>query len=296
MQTQRREQRAREGKLTPIEKYDLRLRFATIGIKTNDQIRSEMYRLGIAWRRLTGWMKYAACPPEARADADPVALQQDLIYGLVDPRTRELRYTGLSTVGLRRPRSHRDREWSEDNDSTHTAAWITTLRRLNMTFSIVILEYGDGNFEHLCAAERFWIAFFGREDRDTGVLTNHTDGGEGGLGACVSEAQREARSVSSRAAWEDPETAKRLYAATQRSVTARAREWSDPASPYGIKMREVLKKANAKTHALYGSPMKDPVTRELVTLNRRLVAKGVPKSMRLKLVNRRRLYRLLIPE
>lgn len=95
-----------------------------------------------------------------------------LIYGLVDPRTRLIRYVGLSSSGLRRPRAHR----CPSCPDTYCRRWVITLQRLELDYAIVVLETVSNAIE-LADAERWWIAY----GRACGwPLTNCTSGG--GLG------------------------------------------------------------------------------------------------------------------
>ena len=106
-----------------------------------------------------------------------------LIYGLVDPRTGELRYVGKSTSGLKRPRNHCSP--SHLKYKTHCAAWIRSLIAIGIRPDIVILDESPfaGN-DTLEQAEIFWIAYWRAVGAD---LTNHTAGGEGLRGRRHSE-------------------------------------------------------------------------------------------------------------
>jgi len=98
-----------------------------------------------------------------------------LIYGLVDPRTRLIRYVGKSTSGLRRPRGHRN---PSNQKATYSARWVEALRREGLTYTIVVLEEQAFGLS-LDIAEQWWIAY----GRASGwPLTNLTDGGEGTTG------------------------------------------------------------------------------------------------------------------
>ncbi len=98
-----------------------------------------------------------------------------MIYGLIDPVTRLVRYVGCSSRGLARPRQHaRPRELRA---RTWKANWIASLLREGLTFEITVLEASSP--ERLKADERWWIAY----GRASGwPLTNLTDGGDGTLG------------------------------------------------------------------------------------------------------------------
>lgn len=78
-----------------------------------------------------------------------------LIYGLRDPRTREIRYVGKSTRGKERPQDHTSP--SARKKHSHKAHWISDLMKNNLRPEIVILQQCLSNDE-LDSAERFWIA------------------------------------------------------------------------------------------------------------------------------------------
>lgn len=95
-----------------------------------------------------------------------------IIYGLVDPRTDELRYVGKSSSGFNRPRQRH---------SAYCACWIKGLfDESGLRPDIIILKQFDDSLESLHetmnTAERDFIAVF----RAIGCrLTNLTDGGDG---------------------------------------------------------------------------------------------------------------------
>jgi hypothetical protein len=99
-----------------------------------------------------------------------------IIYGLVDPFTKELRYIGKSCSGLIRPRNHF--KPSELCHKTHKVHWIKSVLSQNKKPEIVIIEQHD-NPELLDEAEQFWIEYY----KSIGSrLTNSTNGGKGTLG------------------------------------------------------------------------------------------------------------------
>lgn len=99
----------------------------------------------------------------------------NIIYGLIDPRTIMVRYVGMTSRGLSRPRRHRTRV--SDRDTSHRANWLRELRRLGLAYEIAVLDVAKGQND-LPGLEQWWIAY----GRACGwPLTNATDGGEGSL-------------------------------------------------------------------------------------------------------------------
>lgn len=100
---------------------------------------------------------------------------QYLTYGLVDPRTKLIRYVGCSSCGLKRPRQHMNPR--ENRANPKKAMWIRDLRTAGLVFEIVVLE--ETTLETWKTDEIWWIAF----GRACGwPLVNLTDGGDGTLG------------------------------------------------------------------------------------------------------------------
>jgi group I intron endonuclease len=98
---------------------------------------------------------------------------KSFIYGLVDPRTGQLRYVGQTSCGMRRPQQHA-KPWSlKAAPHTHKSRWINSLVCDGLMYEIVILEVT----EKLNEAERFWLAYL----RSHHNLTNATVGGEIGM-------------------------------------------------------------------------------------------------------------------
>jgi len=98
-------------------------------------------------------------------------MNKNIVYSLVDPRTNEPRYVGLSTRGLARPQAHAHRS---RNGSTHRDNWIKQLQRLGLKYDIQIL-YESSTDEGLEEQEIYWIVEMKRRGH---CLTNHTTGGE----------------------------------------------------------------------------------------------------------------------
>lgn len=100
---------------------------------------------------------------------------QNTIYGLVDPRTNEVRYIGLSSKGFYRPNQHR---YFLDREKTYKANWLRGLRDVGLAPVIHVLETVEKRGD-LPDVECFWIA----QGYSLGwPLTNLTKGGDGTFG------------------------------------------------------------------------------------------------------------------
>lgn len=105
---------------------------------------------------------------------DPGKYENNLIYALVDPRTKEVRYIGKSSSGLTRPKNHTKLSHLQ-KDKTYKGNWIRQLVRLNLEPEIIILQ-NSHNKKDLTEIEKQYILLY----RKLGAkLTNLTDGGEG---------------------------------------------------------------------------------------------------------------------
>ncbi len=157
-----------------------------------------------------------------------------LIYGLIDPRTRMIRYVGRSSSGLTRPRQHGNP--SHKNQRTHVANWIRGLEALELEFEITVLQAVDRQ-DQLNEAEIWWIAF----GRASGwPLTNLTIGGDGLVGLVVTEQHREALSAAATARWQREDRAahaeqKRQWAADPEVRRKLAQQASDQYSQPGAR-------------------------------------------------------------
>lgn len=111
-------------------------------------------------------------------------INKTLIYALKDPETKEIRYIGKSTCGLRRPKQHALKYSLIAN--THKNNWIKSLLAKNLMYEIEIIEENI-DLNDLSTREIHWIIHY----KNLSVnLTNGTDGGEGALGREVSEETR----------------------------------------------------------------------------------------------------------
>jgi hypothetical protein len=110
---------------------------------------------------------------------------RNLVYGLVDPRTDEVRYIGKSEHGISRPRSHSRANALRIDGNSHKANWIRELQREGLEYRIVVLDMlPDGDATGLYELEHYWIS----RGRASGwPLTNLNDGGPGQSGHRKSE-------------------------------------------------------------------------------------------------------------
>jgi len=111
----------------------------------------------------------------------PLKRKDVLIYGLVDPRTSQLRYVGKSKDGLARPRAHwKHSRTRETRDHTHN--WVRSVFAVDLVPEIEILQEWDGKgdwIQWLNDTETFYIGYFRMIGTD---LTNKADGGGGTTG------------------------------------------------------------------------------------------------------------------
>jgi hypothetical protein len=111
----------------------------------------------------------------------PLKRENVIIYGLIDPRTTQLRYVGKSKDGLKRPRAHwKHNRTRETRDHTHN--WVRNVLEAGFKPEIEILQEWDGTEDWkiwLNDTEVFYIGYF----RMIGAnLTNKADGGGGCTG------------------------------------------------------------------------------------------------------------------
>ncbi len=110
------------------------------------------------------------------------------IYGLIDPRTKLIRYVGLAT-NIHRPLQH-----LRDEARTHKTNWIKDLLGFGLSYDVCVLETCT-TVEDLRIAEIWWIAY----GRACGwPLTNATDGGDGHLNPTPEAREKISFAMSSR--------------------------------------------------------------------------------------------------
>lgn len=111
---------------------------------------------------------------------------KNIIYGLVDPDTFEIRYVGKSTYGIARAKMHGQPAQLRKNVNLHKCNWIRKLHKYNKDYIILIL-HTDANADCLGSIETDII----KDCRQAGHrLLNQTDGGEGTCGRIVSDQTR----------------------------------------------------------------------------------------------------------
>lgn len=176
-----------------------------------------------------------------------------IIYGLVDPRTKEVRYIGQSINGIRRLQEHASA--AKRGEKGRKANWIRSLQRLGLSFKTVIIERTER--DKLNEREKFWISIY----KSFCDLTNISDGGDSDIEALtkrvITPAERQKRSENAKARWavmsEEDKAAfiQRGQKALKelphdfRSEVARAREAAKPPEF----RRKVMKKAFAAAMA-----------------------------------------------
>lgn len=117
-------------------------------------------------------------------------MKKNIIYGLVDPDSKQVRYIGKSTIGLKRPREHKKR--SLLLAMSHKNNWIKNLISQNKIYEITILEENI-ELSKLSEREIYWISFY----KENGIiLTNSTEGGEGTPGFRFSEESKNNISIT----------------------------------------------------------------------------------------------------
>lgn len=110
------------------------------------------------------------------------------IYGLVDPKTEQVRYVGQTKDVKRRLRNHLND--ARRGVKSHKYNWIRSLAKSKLKPKITVIEKCNGNSAD--EREQYWIAYYrGREDK----LTNQTDGGFGARGYTRTKEERKNISV-----------------------------------------------------------------------------------------------------
>jgi Spy/CpxP family protein refolding chaperone len=131
-----------------------------------------------------------------------------LVYGLIDPLTKLIRYVGKSSSGMARVKQHRS---VLARDQTYKANWIRSLRAAGLQHEECVLESTTSDL--VLDAEVWWIAY----GKALGwPLTNLTAGGEGALGMSHSKESRDRISVVMKQRFQDPDEIRALSERTKR--------------------------------------------------------------------------------
>ena len=134
-----------------------------------------------------------------------------MIYGLIDPCTRMIRYVGKSCTGMRRPKKHR--LLAPKSVGPYCENWIRSLLANGLDYEIVVLDTALAKPE-LSVLERFWIAY----GRACGwPLTNLTDGGDGRAPGSTASAETRAKMSASRKGRKHSEASRAKMAASRRA-------------------------------------------------------------------------------
>jgi hypothetical protein len=128
-----------------------------------------------------------------------------LVYALLDPVTREVRYIGKSSSGLARAKAHLEPAYSLRHKG-YKKNWLLALRNAGQLPAIIVLSRHTSN-EEVLQAEIDYIRLY----RALGArLTNQTDGGEGTCGRVVPAEERLRSANSRRGLPRSPETLEKI--------------------------------------------------------------------------------------
>lgn len=109
-----------------------------------------------------------------------------LVYGLVDPRSGELKYVGKSSIGMRRPRKHQ-LPTGRKQACAYNGNWLRSMYADGETVPSILVLKECTSEEEAYSEEKSIIKLF-RESEFS--LTNMSDGGEGMSGFVMPESAR----------------------------------------------------------------------------------------------------------
>lgn len=126
-----------------------------------------------------------------------------IVYGLIDPNDKDIRYIGKSMSGMDRAHQHYTSSSLKVDGNTHKANWIRKLKDNNQKYEIVILFHIDKTVDldkntinlRLYEKEQELINFYRKSDNK---LTNLQDGGPGSPDRQISEETRKKMSESAK--------------------------------------------------------------------------------------------------
>ena len=101
-----------------------------------------------------------------------------IVYRHIRLDTNEVFYIGIG----------KDEKRAYQIDNRRNIYWKNIVKH---TEYLVEITHKDICYEEACSIEKYLISFYGRANKKEGTLCNLTDGGEGTLGAIVSEETRE---------------------------------------------------------------------------------------------------------
>lgn len=186
-------------------------------------------------------------------------MEKVYIYGLVDPRTGEIRYVGKTNNLKLRYNGHNKTKWIRDKKTS----WVVGLKQLGLNFKMIVLEETDT--DGWSSAERWWVEHL----RSNGYnLTNLNNGGygKGSMGDSTKEKLRLANlgkpsKLLGTKLSEEAKQNNRL--AQQKLVPSQVREIrkilaTDPyttqnelAQQYGVHVRTIMNIVSGRTYSQY---------------------------------------------
>jgi len=124
-----------------------------------------------------------------------------LIYALLNPTTDMPFYIGWTDTkqkGIKRPFEHFNEERRQGEKITSgNRLKLNTIRKMrknDIEPSVEEIYYTD-DFDHSLDIEKMFISHWGRRDKNEGILTNLTDGGQGTVGVKDSLETRRKKSI-----------------------------------------------------------------------------------------------------
>lgn len=119
-----------------------------------------------------------------------------VVYGLIDPRTDEIRYVGKSLKGTKRAFQHQaDCSLARDGN-TRKANWIRSLKKQGLVPKIIVLLSLDSIEDKVSLNLELYKKEQELIDLHKSTLTNHQDGGPGSPGRIWSEESKRKSSES----------------------------------------------------------------------------------------------------